>query len=113
MEKLRIFKYNNTPISFDTAAVNGTMVNATEMAKPFGKTPKDWLRTQQSQEFISSLSTVRQICLTELVKIKQGGNDKNAQGTWMHEDVALLQVHTQWEENDRKFMYGILRNLTN
>ena len=113
MEKLRIFKYNNTPISFDTAAVNGTMVNATEMAKPFGKTTKDWLRTQQSQEFISSLPTVRQICLTELVKIKQGGNDKNAQGTWMHEDVALLQVHTQWEENDRKFMYGILRNLTN
>ena len=63
------------------------MVNATEMAKPFGKTTKDWLRTKQSKEFIDTLSTVRQISLTGLVVIRQGGNGE--QGTWMHEDVAL------------------------
>lgn len=86
---MKVFNYNNTPITFDTAAATGTMINATEMAKPFGKTTKDWLRTQQSKDFISSLSAVRQICPTGLVQIIQGGNDKNAQGTWMHEDVAL------------------------
>lgn len=64
------------------------MVNATEMAKSFGKTTKDWLRTNASLEFINSLSAVRQICPTELVKIVQGGNSSQ-QGTWMHEDVAL------------------------
>lgn len=78
------FNYNGVPISFSND--NGVMVNATQMAKPFGKTSKDWLRTQQTQEFLVSLSAVRQICLTELVQIKQGGAE---QGTWMHEDVAL------------------------
>ena len=63
------------------------MVNATEMAKAFGKTTKDWLRTKSAEEFITSLSAVRQICPSELVRIIQGGN--SVQGTWMHEDVAL------------------------
>ena len=89
MEGMKVFNYNDTPITFDTAAATGTMINATEMAKPFKKTTKDWLRTQQSKDFISSLSAVRQICPTGLVQIIQGGNDKKAQGTWMHEDVAL------------------------
>lgn len=78
------FDYQGYPISFNND--NGVMVNATNMAKPFGKVAKDWLRTKQTQEFITSLSAVRQICPTDLVQIKQGGNE---QGTWMHEDVAL------------------------
>jgi phage antirepressor YoqD-like protein len=83
---LSVFTYNNLPISFRKA--NGSlMVNATEMAKQFNKTAKDWLRIQPSQDFIASLSAVRQICPTGLVKILQGGNQE--QGTWMHEDVAL------------------------
>lgn len=81
----QVFQYNGSPITFQIG--KATMVNATEMAKPFGKVTKDWLRTKQSQEFISSLSAVRQISLTELVVIQQGGN--GIQGTWFHEDVAL------------------------
>ena len=65
------------------------MVNATQMAKPFGKTTKDWLRTQNSKEFINSLSAIMPNGLTGLVKKIQGGNNKHGQGTWMHEDVAL------------------------
>lgn len=78
------FSYEGTPVSFSKG--EGVMVNATEMAKPFGKTPKDWLRTNPSKEFISTLSSVRHICPTELVVVNQGGS---VQGTWMHEDVAL------------------------
>lgn len=63
------------------------MVNATEMAKPFGKLAKDWLSNKSTKEFLSTLSSVRTIPLTDLVEIKQGGNKE--QGTWMHEDVAL------------------------
>lgn len=85
--KNQIFQYNGSPITFQ---IGGTlMVNATEMAKPFGKTTKDWLRTKQSKEYISSLSTVRQISLTELVIVNQGNFSSKEQGTWMHEDVAL------------------------
>mgnify|MGYP005874160245 FL=1 len=63
------------------------MVNATEMAKPFGKLAKDWLSNKSTKEFLSTLSSVRTIPLTDLVEIKQGGNKE--QGTWMHEDVAM------------------------
>lgn len=63
------------------------MVNATEMAKPFGKFTKDWLSNKSTKEFLSTLSAVRTIPLTGLVEIKQGGSGE--QGTWMHEDVAL------------------------
>lgn len=80
----KVFSYDNNPITFQLG--EATMVNATEMAKPFGKLVKDWLKNNQTKEFINTLSTVRNILLTDLVKVKQGGT---AQGTWLHEDVAL------------------------
>jgi len=82
---IQIFQYDGSPVSFKKS--NRVMVNATEMAKPFGKLPKDWLSNKSTKEFLSTLSAVRGIILTDLVEIIQGGNDK--QGTWMHEDVAL------------------------
>lgn len=78
------FDYEGSPIAFSKG--ESVMVNATNMAKAFGKTPKDWLRTNQTKEFISTLSGVRQISPTELVAVNQGGSK---QGTWMHEDVAM------------------------
>ena len=82
----QIFQYNGNPVTFQLG--NGDlMANATEMAKPFRKQPSDWTRLKQTEEFITSLSAVRGIPLTELIKVRQGGNTE--QGTWMHEDVAL------------------------
>lgn len=82
-----VYDYKGSQISF----INGdsVMINATQMAKPFNKVPKDWLRTKQTQEFISTLSAVRQICPTQLVEVRQGNSTSYEQGTWMHEDVAL------------------------
>ena len=82
----RVFAYNGTNVTF-AKKNNMVMVNATQMAKQFNKVPKDWLRTNPSKEFINSLSAVRHICPTDLVRITQGGNGE--QGTWMHEDVAI------------------------
>jgi phage antirepressor YoqD-like protein len=65
------------------------MVNATEMAKPFGKRPVDWLNNQYTKGFLIDLAEVRNLTSADLVRVIKGGNDKNAQGTWMHEDVAL------------------------
>lgn len=81
----QIFQYNGSPITFQKG--DSVMVNATEMAKPFGKLAKDWLSNKSTKEFLSTLSAVRTIPLTDLVEIKQGGNSE--QGTWMHEDVAM------------------------
>lgn len=85
MNTNQIFQYNGSPITFQKGS--SVMVNATEMAKPFGKLAKDWLSNKSTKEFLSTLSSVRTIPLTDLVEIKQGGNKE--QGTWMHEDVAL------------------------
>ena len=82
-----VYDYKGSKISF--ANGENVMVNATEMAKPFGKTTKDWLRTNASSEFINSLSAVRQICPSQLVVVRKGNSNEFEQGTWMHEDVAL------------------------
>lgn len=64
------------------------MVNATEMAKPFGesKRAKNWLALQSTQEFLTVLSKGRNLPLADLVQVTKGGNNP---GTWMYEDVAL------------------------
>lgn len=81
---LSVFNYQGANITFDRG--DAVMVNATEMAKPFGKSASHWLRNQQVQEFMSELSKLRICNLDDLVQVKHGGIDN---GTWMHEDVAL------------------------
>lgn len=71
------------------------MVNATEMAKPFGKRCNDFLSTKQTKKLINSLSDKTGISATGLVVVNQGGNN---QGTWMHEDLAL--IFAQWLSPD-------------
>ena len=78
------YEYQGNPISFSNE--NGVMVNATNMAKPFGKRPVDWLQNKTTQEFLSVFSKVRKSTLADLVQVTQGGAYP---GTWMHEDVAL------------------------
>lgn len=89
----QIFQYNGSPITFQKG--DSVMVNATEMAKPFGKRCNDFLSTKQTKELISSLSAKTGISATGLVTVNQGGNN---QGTWMHEDLAL--VFAQWLSPD-------------
>lgn len=54
------------------------------MAKPFGKSVKDWTRLQSTNEFLNALMSAKgQISLLE---IQRGGSNP---GTWMYEDVAV------------------------
>lgn len=71
--------YNGTPISFNSD--KGVMVNATEMAKAFGKRPSKWLELPSTQEFLSELGAIR--------KSDRLVSTINGVGTWFHEDVAL------------------------
>lgn len=82
--QIQIFQYNGSPITFNNG--DSVMVNATEMAKHFGKQPAHWLRSQSTQEFINALSGMRNCIATDLVQVVNGGDNF---GTWMHEDVAL------------------------
>lgn len=87
--QLQIFQYNGSPITFNNG--DRVMVNATEMAKPFGKRTNDFLSSKSTQELIASLSVKTGIPATGLVVVNQGGNN---QGTWLHEDLAL--IFAQW-----------------
>lgn len=84
MENVQIFKYNENPISFQMG--EHKMINATQMAKSFGKRPIDWLRFQQSKDFLDALTKVRNHTLDDLVIVTKGGVNS---GTWMQEDVAI------------------------
>lgn len=79
----RTYDYEGNPITFNRG--NSVMVSATEMAKPFGKRPSDWLKTQSTKDFIETLSGVKKIAPSDLVQVTNGDNG----GTWLHEDVAM------------------------
>lgn len=82
----QIFQYNGNPITFQIG--EATVVNATQMAKPFGdsKRAKNWLTLNSTKEFLDILSKGRNLPLTDLVQVTKGGTNP---GTWFHEDVAL------------------------
>lgn len=72
---------NDYPIRFQTG--DSIMINATEMAKPFGKRPVNWLELPSTRLFLTSLQKVRKS--DHLIQTVSGRSG----GTWMHEDVAL------------------------
>ena len=99
-----IFNYNGNNVTFK--AKNGIVyVNATEMAKPFGKRPVDYLRLPSTNELMKVM--VNRIesfdCLHDnpdvrfshivenklVITVKGGIPGKSEQGTWLHEDIAI------------------------
>ena len=78
----QIFQYNGSPITFQKG--DSVMVNATEMAKPFGKRCNDFLSTKQTKELISSLSAKTGISATGLVTVNPV--------SYTHLDVYKRQV---------------------
>lgn len=81
----KVFDYKGANVTF--ASKDGlVMVNATEMAKRFGKQPSDWTRQKSSKAFMTALMSARGIPRpTDLVRVTNGNNGS----TWMHEDVAI------------------------
>ena len=70
------------------------MVNATQMAKPFGKRPAKWLELPSSKEYVRVLMTMTQTIRKSdsLIKTIEGKGG----GTWMHEDYdkrSLVLFH--------------------
>lgn len=92
--KPSIFEYNGKKITFEFSDGN-RMVNATEMAKPFGKLVADFLRLKTTQPYIALLEKRYGISHIgqnkqerEILRVVKGG-DTDLQGTWMDEKLAL------------------------
>ena len=74
MNELIVKEYLGSGIEFKV--IEGEVyANATSMCKPFNKTPKDWLRTAQTQRYISALEQKANMP-NEMVSKNRGG-DKN------------------------------------
>lgn len=77
-----VYKYKGSNITFQLG--NGdVMVDATQMAKAFGKKPSKWLELPSAKSFLLELQGVRKSDRSELI------HTINGIGTWFHEDVAL------------------------
>jgi 5-methylcytosine-specific restriction endonuclease McrA len=63
-------------------------INLTPMVKAARKLVADWLRSEDTKEYLEELSSVMGIPITELIIVKQGGAPKE-QGTWAHPQPAL------------------------
>lgn len=83
------FDHNGSLVTF--SKVESVMVNATQMAKPFGKLVGDWFRLKTTTEFVKTLSTDMQIPISALIQVVQDYNGERS--IWMHEDVALEFTH--------------------
>lgn len=86
-------------------------VNLTEMAKPFGKRPKEWLAKQYVKDYLQSLAdkinerkdvcpitpnqgVVRPLGIDDLIIVKYGGR-KGEAGTWCT-DYRIAMRFAQW-----------------
>lgn len=91
--RLEMVKVNQSRFAAEILSGNAR-INLTQMAKPFGKTPKDWLRTDEAKRYIKAIS-VAQKCLTaDLVEVRNGGSPDN-QGTWC-KDYRIALRFAQW-----------------
>jgi len=68
-------------------------VNLTEMAKPFNRFVKDWLKTESAKAYLDAVSAVGNILLSDLLVQTKGGIP-NQQGSWAHPLVAI--AFAQW-----------------
>lgn len=90
MADIKRFEYDGKVVTFQLED-GASFVNATEMAKPFGKQPKDFLRTAGTKAFILALEEdyKEQGSPRQVLHIVQGGDQLELQGTWMDEHLAL------------------------
>ncbi|WP_455593038.1 phage antirepressor KilAC domain-containing protein [Bacteroides sp.] len=80
-----IYSYQGSEISFINKG-ESTMINATQMAKPFGKQVYEYLRLPSTKELINAITGKSRIAENHLVTTVRGGLNP---GTWLHENIAL------------------------
>ncbi len=69
-------------------------INLTQMAKSFGrsKKPDNWLRLDETKEYLGVLSVSQKRDTADLLKVKRGGKN---QGTWCT-DYRIAMRFAQW-----------------
>jgi hypothetical protein len=86
-KEIKEFDYQGQNIVFEFEE-GISMVNATQMSKPFKKQPSDFLRLKQTKAFIEVFEKRTGDSPNEILRIRKAG-DAKLQGTWMNERLAL------------------------
>jgi phage antirepressor YoqD-like protein len=94
-ETSKTFSYNGNDILFDTK--NDVMVNATQLAKIYGKRPNDYLSLPATNQLINAITRKYGIAESQLIRTERGGT---APGTWMHRLIVV--DFCQWLDIDLK-----------
>lgn len=106
-ETSKTFSYNGNDVFFDIK--DDVMVNATQLAKIYGKRPAEYLRLPDTVKLINAITRKYGIAENQLVVTSKGGNISdmgkshivdNQQGTWMHRLIVV--DFCQWLDIDLK-----------
>lgn len=96
-ETSKTFSYNGNDVLFDTK--DDVMVNATQLAKIYGKRPNDYLSLPATNQLINAITRKYGISENQLV-ISKVGSSHNGGGTWMHRLIVV--DFCQWLDIDLK-----------
>jgi len=77
---------------------NEIYLNVTKTAKAFSKNLENWKRSAELVGYLDALSRTVNLTERDLIVVRKGGNDKNAQGTWIHR--KLIIVFARWLSPD-------------
>lgn len=94
-ETSKTFSYNGNDVLFDTK--DDVMVNATQLAKIYGKRPNDYLSLPATNQLINAITRKYGIAENQLIRTERGGT---APGTWMHRLIVV--DFCQWLDIDLK-----------
>lgn len=91
------FHYQGQPVRFNSDG----WINATDVAKRYGKRPADWLRLPAGQSYMAALARALNLETDVgkshfgLVLAEKGGK---VQGTWLHPKLAV--AFARWLDDD-------------
>jgi phage antirepressor YoqD-like protein len=89
---MEVFNYQGNGVTFKKVGDN-IMVNATEMAKPFGKLVADYLRLKATTELRQVLDSQHygnsHNAMNQSVIVSKGGSNLTDTGTWLHQKLAI------------------------
>ncbi len=83
------FQFEDVEIEFDLRQGKNMMVNATEMAKTFGKEVARFMENDSTQKFIDACLNTRNSSYLGLENREDLFTSRQKSGTWMHRILAL------------------------
>jgi len=80
--------FQDKEIFFDKIE-NELYLNAKKVSLEFNKRLDNWKRSPETTEYMEALSRSLNLSKRDLIIIRQGGNNKNSQGTWIHKKLII------------------------